>query len=241
MITPAALVAAVGRRWRHRCYRDADGSVRLQRKDGQFAALTPGQYDAIQTRLAAAMRPVNRRLRWGFALSIPMMILTLACTSAIGADHVIDGLAIPGASMAAGVLVIAWWPFLFLWLHWRGTNAVDAAVEEVLLQFPLAPAPPPRPRAWQTLEIIALFVVGPGLLADIFGSIFPHAFDNTPLMGRSIGLWSAVGILVCALLIGPRLAARLNARLSSRAARLCADATAPDRVSSIVARTRASK
>ena len=64
---------------------------------------------------------------------------------------------------------------------------------------PPAPAPPPQPAALQTIEIVALFVIGPGIVFDCAGSLFPHLFDGTPMMGRSIGPLTLVGLAILVL------------------------------------------
>lgn len=94
----------------------------------------------------------------------------------------------------------------------------------------------PRPVAFQTLEIIALFLVGPGLLVDVIGSLFPRAFDHTPFMGRGVGPISIVGLVVFGVLAGRRL---LQWRGTSTPAEPGLAATTPaDRVAGIVGRAR---
>lgn len=154
----------------------------------------------------------------------------------LGWDRMIDSSGVPGASFISVLFILTWWPMLVLLNHWREMRRVNAVVDERLATMPAAPAPPPRPVAFQTLEIIALFLVGPGLLVDVIGSLFPRAFDHTPFMGRGVGPISIVGLVVFGVLAGRRL---LQWRGTSTPAEPGLAATTPaDRVAGIVGRAR---
>ena len=200
MITPDALIVAAQKRLAHRSYRDSDGRTRMLRDDDRAVWLTPSQYRDLVVEYAEAMQPINRRLKRGFALAIPVTLLTLVITFNFGIGRAIDALPIPGVSALAGLIVLTWWPFLILFYHWRSVRAVNAALNELLCELPLAPAPPARPVALQTLEIIGIFLVGPWIFIDVVGTLFPRAFDGTPLMGRSVGPETLVGIAIFALI-----------------------------------------
>ena len=236
-ITPAPLIAAAARRIQHRTYTDADG-VRMLRQDGRQAVwLTAEQHRALLDDSGRAMRPVNKRAKWGFALSIPVTIWTLGKVHVLGWERIIDASGVPGASFVSVLLILTWWPLLVLLNHRREVRRVNAMVDERLATMPVAPAPPPRPVAFQTLEVIALFLIGPGLLIDVIGSLFPHAFDHTPFMGRGLGPISIAGLVVFGLLAGRRLLHRRG--VATPAERHPAAAAPPNRVTGIVGRARA--
>lgn len=165
--------------------------------DDRAVWLTERQHEELLVEFAEALRPINRRLRWGFTLAIPAMLVTLAIVARTGAASVMDALAGP-LSIAAGVACLCWWPFLVLAYHWRSVRNLNRAVDALLADLPVAPAPPRQPVALQTIEIVALFVIGPGIVFDVSGSLFPHLFDGTPLMGRSIGPLTLVGLAILA-------------------------------------------
>lgn len=202
MITPAPLIAAAAKRLRQRSYHDSDGAVRMVLQNGGAVSLTRKQYADLLTDFAEAMKPVDRRLRLGFTLTIPVMIITLALLVNIGLDDLISAITLPGASLALGLISITWWPNWVLVRHWRETKAVNASLDAQLATLPSAPMPPDRPRSFHNLEIIALFIVGPGILIDVAGSLYPDAFDGTPLTGRAIGPLTICGIALFLSIVG---------------------------------------
>jgi hypothetical protein len=193
-------------------------------EDGKRAArLTPEQHQSLLADFAQAMLPINRAAKWGFTLSIPATILTLGIAHSTGLDRAIDRSRMPGASLLGVFLLLTWWPLLVVAYHWLGTRRAVARIDARLADMPPAPLPPGRPVGFQALEIVALFIVGPGLLLDILGSLFPHAFDHTPWMGRGIGPLSIVGFIIFAVLAGRRLRA-----LGSAQEAMCSDGASPE-------------
>jgi hypothetical protein len=203
MVTPTPLFAAGALRLQHRSFCDADG-IRMVSEDGKRAVwLTPEQHSALLNDFADAMRPINRRAKWGFILTIPVTILTLVVTQ--GLEHILYNSGVRGAYSVYDFLVVTWWPLFLVAYHWAAARRVTSRVEARLSCLPAAPMPTGRPVGFQTLEIVALFIVGPGLLVDIIGSLFPHAFDNTPFMGRGLDAQSIAGLAVFAVLAVRRL------------------------------------
>jgi predicted secreted protein len=179
MITPAPLIAATGLRFRQRFHHDPDGTIRTVLHDGKAVRLTASQYEDVVAHFSKHSAPHHQMLRRRFNASIPIILLTLAITFGTHLSREIDKLAVPGAAVAAPLILLTWWPLLALFLHWRGIRALEAAIDVGLGSLPTAPSPPRRSHATQALQIVALFVIGPGLLIDIVGSLLPHAFDNT--------------------------------------------------------------
>ncbi len=210
------------------------------RQDGQAVALTLHQYRYMEAGFVEASRPINRRLRWRFTLAIPVLLLTLSLLSATRLSHAIDHIPVPGLPFLVSILTIIWWPLLALLLHWRAMRRLDETIEAMLMRLPLAPAPPAPPRALHMFQIIAIFLVGPGLLIDIVGSLFPRIFDNTPFTDRAIGLSTVLGLLLFVVLMRPLLRRSLK-KHPARQADKAPEADAPARMSAIAARARAAK
>lgn len=244
MITPDALIAAGQKRLAHRSYHDTDGRIRMLRDDGQATWLTHSQHRDLVMDYAEAMRPINGRLKLGFALAIPVTLLTLVITFNLGIGEMIDTVPVPGLSAFAAFIVLTWWPFVVLVQHWRSVRAVNSALNRLLRELPLAPAPPARPATLHTLEIVALFLVGPGILIDVFGSLLPQAFAGTPFMGRSVGLDTLVGLAIFGFIAVRRSAALhrlVNHRRSRESAASSELGSPPDptsRLRNVVARAR---
>ncbi len=200
MITDEPLGRAARLRFAHRAFFDADGTVRFLLGDGSAVRLSARQWDAAQAQFEAAIRPANRGLKWGFALAVPMMIVTLGIVSGFKLGKSIDAMG-PTMSMLSTMATLCWWPFLMLYVHWRAIRGAQRDLDEQLSRFPPAPGPTARPRRLQALEIVATILFGPGILIDIIGSIRPHVFDGTPFMGRQLGLFSLVGLVALAAII----------------------------------------
>lgn len=124
--------------------------------------------------------------------------------------------------------------------HWFGTRRATARIEARLVDMPPAPVPSGRPLGLQTLEIVALFIVGPGLLLDIICSLFPHAFDHTPMMGRGMGPLTIAGLIVLAILAARRLLLRSPKRRTASGDEAPRGAAQTgDRVAMVAARVQA--
>ncbi|MCW2336962.1 hypothetical protein M2337_001195 [Sphingobium sp. B2D3A] len=217
MITPAPLIAAASRRLHHRTFRDSDG-IRMVSQDGKRAFwLRPDQYRDLLSDYVQKFRPISKRTNWGFTLSIPVTILSLGLTHVWGLDVLLDRPGMAGFSFIWALIVLTWWPMLMVFYHWTAMRRISSNLEKRLHAFPTAPMPPARPVAFQTLEIVALFLLGPGLIINIIGSLFPHLFDQTPWMGQSVGLESIIGLIILAILIGRRLTKRRLARAPASA------------------------
>lgn len=239
MITPAPLIAAAAKRLRQRSYHDSDGAVRMVLQNGGAVSLTRKQYADLLTDFAETMKPVDRRLRLGFTLTIPVMILTLALLVNTGLDDLMSAITIPGASVVLGLISITWWPNVVLVRHWYETKAVNASLDAHLATLPSAPMPPDRPRSFHNLEIIALFLVGPGILIDVAGSLFPDAFGGTPLTGRAIGPLTICGIALFLLIVGRHVLSGLTGVAKQPKQETVSAFTPTERLSAVSGRARA--
>ena len=238
MITVKPLEQSAERRLLHRSFHEHDGSIRMLSSDGRSAArLTSPQWETLIDDFAAAMQPVNKALRWGFNLTVPIIILTFAFMPSsrsipvIGALHGKISLIIP-------ILMVVWWPMLMLVAHALFVKRLNRQFDMRLAAMPAAPVPTGRPVAFQTMEVAALVLVGPGLAIALVGSLFPHFFDGTPLMGSSLGIFGSIGLLLFLVLAGRRLWPTMLAWRENRVEAAEPDAPAPPRRSDPLARAR---
>jgi hypothetical protein len=211
MITTKPLEQAAERRLRHRSFHEYGGSVRMLSSDGLSAArLTFPQWEALIDDFAAAMRPVNKALRWGYNLTLPVMILTIAfmpnprSIPLVGALHGRISLIVP-------LLMIIWWPLLMLLGHALLVRRLNRRFDERLATFPRVSMPPGRPVTAETIEIVAMMLFGP-VIGMLFGSMFPHVFDGTSFIGARFVLFAALGLLLAILLAMPRIRSIMRAR-----------------------------
>lgn len=179
------------------------GSV-LFRVDRQSAVvLTDDECKTIGQDFGAAIRTSARVLRWSIILQIPVGIWLL---SEIVRTPWLKRLwdASEGTAQDIEWLVISTaLPFAGLVYHsLSARRAVRAVVAGVSNRPRISLAGRPKPRGLHVLEIIALVLFGPGTLIDVYSSIFPHAFDHTPWMGRELGWQSMVGLVAFAVILG---------------------------------------
>ena len=86
-------------------------------------------------------------------------------------------------------------------------RAARAAIAGVAARPRVAIARTAAVRGLHAIELVALALFGPGVLIDLYGTIAPHALDGTPLMGRSLGWSSLIGLGAFALVAGRQLLA----------------------------------
>ncbi len=217
MISEKPLGAAAERRLRHRHFRTPDGSLCLLSSDGRSAAIvTPRQWDAIVEDFTETMRPVNQQLRVGLNLTLPIFILTVVFMPAPSTIPLLGALR-GQAGLIVAALFVMWWPLLMIARHAWVVRRLNRRIDTQLAGLPSTPVPTGRPIIFQTIEIAALILVGPGLAISVIGSLLPHIFDGTPLMGSSVGLFEAIGLLLLAALVGRRVWPTAPARRKKRA------------------------
>jgi hypothetical protein len=142
-------------------------------------------------------------LRWSIILQIPVGIWLLSevvrtpwlkrlWDASEGTAQDIEWLILSTALPVAGLI------YHGLSVH----RAVRAVVASVSSRPRISLIGRPKRRGLHVIEIIALVLFGPGALIDVYGSIFPHAFDRTPWMGRELGWQSILGLLCFAAVLG---------------------------------------
>lgn len=174
---------------------------RVDRQSG--VVLTDDECKAIGQDFRTAIRPSARVLFWSIILQIPVGIWLLSeivrtpwlkrwWDASEGTAQDIEWLVISTALPVAGLI-------------YHGLSVrreVRAVVASVADRQRISLAGRPRHRGLHVVEIIALVLFGPGALIDVYGSIFPHAFDRTPWMGRELGWQSMLGLVCFAVILG---------------------------------------
>lgn len=170
-------------------YRLADGSghVSLQRHE----------WDALRTEFTLAARAVVRRARYCYIGLFPG-IFVFAMTI---------GQVLPGAGLLIVLGIFFGPPAIYLWQSYRVKWAAKAVEEKLAFRNRVAPPPPVPFRLPRWIEIASFVLVGPHLLIEIYGSIDPDAYRNTPLLGTELDWTSAVSFAILAAVIYFRLRA----------------------------------
>lgn len=194
-------------------YALADGSGHVE--------LDAGQWEAFGERFAGEARAVTRRANWLYGGLLPSVLLyALTLGQIIRFSGIVILVAILGGPLA-----------IYLWQSHR-MKAIAARIEADLAHRPSAAAPPVAlPRLPRWLEIAAALLAGPHLILEVYGSLNPDAFRNTPWMGTHLD-WSGVAaFLVLATIFVLR-------RRMDRAGRTVPRPPAPGRGSDFVVRAR---
>lgn len=173
--------------FRHRATLLPGGRViyRLADRSGHVA-LGAHEWEALGERFEAQVRPVGRKTTW----------LSIALFPAI----FVFGMTIAQILPGAGILILAGiflGPIaIYLWQSYR-IKHIAGAIEKELAGRPRVAAPPAPPtRAPRWLEIACLLLVGPGLIVQIYGSLNPDAFRNTPWTGMHLGWGGIAGFAI---------------------------------------------
>lgn len=92
-------------------------------------------------------------------------------------------------------------PAIYFWQSNR-IDRLSRRIESRLAGRPKVAAPPREPwRVPRWLEIAAAVLLGPHLLFEVYGSINPEAYRNTPLLGTSLNWTSLIGFSVIAAIL----------------------------------------
>jgi len=182
-----------------------DRSYRAQ--DGYIHVLLPGDADAVRLspraweRLCAeyddSLAPARRLMRWGMVLTIPASLILLSIMSVSPAvTAFVQWIeSFPYGNYVTVLTILAGPPIALLGVHWWLTRRAAATVEARLATYErVAPPDSPRPILIQTYEIVAMVLLGPGILIRMAGTCFPDMWRNTPFSGSHLGLFDAVAI-----------------------------------------------
>jgi hypothetical protein len=179
--------------FRHRATAVGGGRVVYRLADGSgHVVLDADEWDAVGEHFRMEVRPVGRTTTW----------LSIGLFPAIFVFAMTIGQILPGA----GILVLAGiflGPIaIYLWQSHR-IKHIACAIEKELARLPRAAAPPPapagRPPRW--LEIAFMLLVGPGLIIQVYGSLNPTAFRNSPWTGMHLDWVGIAGFAVLGALL----------------------------------------
>jgi len=164
-------------------YALADGSGHVE--------LDALEWAAFGGRFADEARAVTRRANAMYLGLLPaVLVFALTVGQLFQFTGIVILLAIFGGPIA-----------IYLWQSHR-IKAIAAGIEGDLARRPKAAAPsiaaPPIPR-W--LEIAAALLVGPHLIFQVVGTLFPNVFRGTPWMGTRLDWSAAVGFAILAAIV----------------------------------------
>ena len=226
-------------RLHQRCSFMDDGGVVFRLRSGAgWVRLTSGEWDALGHCFATALRPSSARVRLAMYSTIPFALALLALIANVPAlDAAAAWLdrAVPGV---APLLVTCGLPLAAILGHGLAVSRAVAEVEEAARRYPLCdpPAAAPARTGLNALELIALFVIGPGLLVKVYGSIHPEGLRNTPMTGQHIDITGAIGIAVVVALLVLRARERMRASAGPALSPSASFALAPPAVAPPAAR-----
>lgn len=177
-----------------------DGSlgVRVRMPDGKGdVRLTANEWDSLGDWFRDQVAPSAKRLRLSIWLTLPLIIALLGITANVPVlKAAVEGLydLSPGLFMLflCGAL-----PLTMTALHCLAVQRAVQGVNEALADRPrhgISNQPPPK--ALNTLELIALVLVGPHLITATLGTLFPGIFRNTPWTNAHLDLKSVAGLAV---------------------------------------------
>jgi hypothetical protein len=164
-----------------------DGRVTYRLADGSgHVGLDAAEWRAMNAEFDERSRQVLRKARrWLIGLFPGIFLYGMTV-----------GQIMPGAGLIIVAGIFLGPPGIYLWQSHR-IKAISRDIENVLADRPKVVAPPRAPwRIPRWLEIICAVLVGPHLILEVFGSIYPEAYRNTPLLGTSLNWTSLVSFSV---------------------------------------------
>lgn len=181
-----------------RRYRDKNGQMLvLLPGDQEAVGLTPRAWERLCADYLADLAPARRLMRWSVLFTIPASIMMLSAIHAspliMAIVNWIEGFRYGG--YVTSMVVLAGPPLALLAVHWWLTDRAKQAMEIRLAKHVRVPLPDERrPILIQAYEIVAMVLVGPGIVIRAVGTVFPNIWRNTPFSGSHIGLFDAVAI-----------------------------------------------
>jgi hypothetical protein len=178
---------------------DEFGFIFYRLKDGSgFIQLTQLEWDELGNAFNDAISESSGIVRWALNLALPFTILLLILISAVPPLRYAFEALERAASLPAYLLVTMTMPVTVIAIHNRLVQRTIEALEEILARQPRCPAPAiPVSKALNVMELAGLVVIGPHLLLQLVGTLFPDLYRNTPLSGTSLGLtgYASLGLL----------------------------------------------
>lgn len=181
---------------------DGCAGVRVRMPDGKGdVRLTTQEWDSLGGWFRDQVTPSARRLRLAVWLTLPLIIAFLGIVYNVpalraGFDWLFDRAAPLVMLFLCGGL-----PLTMATLHALAVQRAMDGVNAALADRPrhgISFLPPPK--ALNTVELIALVLVGPHLVFATVGTLSPGVLDNTPLTNARLDLRAVAGLVVLAAL-----------------------------------------
>lgn len=178
------------------------GQTHFRLAKGRAVALMPGEWRRIVAFYDDRTYRTGLWLRRSLWLQVPFTIALLILTVNIG---MLNDLVERLDSLAPGVMVLVYtlgWPIAALWRHVRAVqNAVDDIHTELAKRPVVLINEPAKLKELNTLERLLMAFMGPSVFINLYGSINPEAYRNTPFLGHQLGWTSLIALSVFGLII----------------------------------------
>jgi hypothetical protein len=173
----------------HRATEAPNGRIVYRLADGSgHVSIDRGEWNRLTAEFSAEAKAIVRQALWCGGFLFPG-IFVFGMTI---------GQVLPGAGLIIVLGIFLGPPGLYLWQSYRVKWAARALEEKLTFRNRVS-APPPVPfRLPRWIEIASFVLVGPHLLLEIYGTIDPDAYRNTPLLGTSLDWTSAVSFAILA-------------------------------------------
>ena len=187
-------------RLKQRCVDDGSASLRFRMDDGLGdVRLTRQEWEALGGWFRGEVAPSARKLRLAVLLTLPAIIALFGIAANFPPMMAVLESVERVSPALLMFLLCAGLPLTFMILHMLAVQRAVDGVRAALVSRPRLGASPPS-RAVNTLELIALVLVGPHLIVGLWGSLFPNAFRNTPWTGAHLDGFGVAGIALFLLL-----------------------------------------
>jgi hypothetical protein len=185
-------------RLRQRRVEDGGPGVRLRMPDGRGdVRLSGDEWDALGGWYRDQVRPSAKRLRLAVWLTLPLIIAFLALVYNVPLLRAAFEWLFDVAAPLVMLFLCGALPLTMATLHalavQRAIDRVNAALADRPRHGASGLAPP---KALNTVELIALVLVGPHLVFATIGTLSPGAFRNTPFTNAHLDAPAVAGLVV---------------------------------------------
>lgn len=210
MLDPAILKNIAHLRFRNRWVPDGTAGGYFRLKDGTAVRLSAAEWKNVSVQHSNAIRASSRRLFWTLALAIPAAVSILFVNALLLSAFTPDGRGPTwlGASLFFGTMIGL--PLYGMIRSVRANQRALQAVDSSLRKRPRAAIPDlPDPRATNILEALMLISVFT-VVVQIYGTLNPDAYRNTPWTGTKLGPTGYAGIAIIMLVVAVHVRRRLR-------------------------------
>lgn len=205
-------------RLRQRCMVDENGLAHVRVDRDGAVTLPAEEWEALGARFHAAIKPSASRLRWSVPLAIPFDVAEIMLMKALPPLGAFFDQAVAAFPNLTLMLFFSGLPLAAMIAHMLTVQReIDRTLSLLALHPRQRPTASPSNPALKLLDLAAIVFIGPHVLIQVYGTLVPDAYRNTPWTGARLDWTGWAGLAVLAALIALRVLAPGKSSINAEA------------------------